>query len=141
MRVLNANFNGTEHGVLTNRPGILSNDFFVNLLDMNTTWEATDDSENEFQGRDLTTNKIKWKGTRVDLIFGSNSELRAISEVYGCADGEQKFINDFASGISSGLSYSGAKSFKELQATAEFVQQTGAGTIESRPHILDNGWK
>ena len=95
MRVLNANFNGTEHGVLTNRPETLSNDFFINLLDMNTTWEATDDSENEFQGRDLTTNKIKWKGTRVDLIFGSNSELRAISEVYGCADGEQKFINDF----------------------------------------------
>lgn len=95
MRVLNANFNGREHGVLTNRPETLSNDFFVNLLDMNTTWEATDDSENEFQGRDLTTNKIKWKGTRVDLIFGSNSELRAISEVYGCADGEQKFINDF----------------------------------------------
>ena len=95
MRVLNANFNGTEHGVLTNRPGILSNDFFVNLLDMNTTWEAIDESENEFQGRDLTTDKIKWKGTRVDLIFGSNSELRAISEVYGCADGEQKFVNDF----------------------------------------------
>ncbi len=95
MRVLNANFNGTEHGVLTNRPEILSNDFFVNLLDMNTTWEAIDDSENEFHGRDLTTDKIKWKGTRVDLIFGSNSELRAISEVYGCADGEQKFVNDF----------------------------------------------
>jgi catalase-peroxidase len=95
MRVLNANFNGTDHGVLTNRPEILSNDFFVNLLDMNTTWEAIDESENEFQGRDLTTDKIKWKGTRVDLIFGSNSELRAISEVYGCADGEQKFVNDF----------------------------------------------
>ena len=95
MRVLNANFNGTEHGVLTNRTEILSNDFFVNLLDMNTTWEAIDDSENEFQGRDLTTDKIKWKGTRVDLIFGSNSELRAISEVYGCADSEQKFVNDF----------------------------------------------
>ncbi len=95
MRVLNVNFNGTDHGVLTNRPEILSNDFFVNLLDMNTTWEAIDESENEFQGRDLTTDKIKWKGTRVDLIFGSNSELRAISEVYGCADGEQKFINDF----------------------------------------------
>ena len=62
---------------------------------MNTTWEAIDESENEFQGRDLTTDKIKWKGTRVDLIFGSNSELRDISEVYGCADGEQKFINDF----------------------------------------------
>ena len=95
MRVLNANFNGTEHGVLTNRTETLSNDFFVNLLDMNITWEAIDDSENEFHGRDLTTDKIKWKGTRVDLIFGSNSELRAISEVYGCADGEQKFVNDF----------------------------------------------
>jgi len=95
MRVLNANFNGTDHGVLTNRPETLSNDFFVNLLDMNITWEAIDDSENEFHGRDLTTDKIKWKGTRVDLIFGSNSELRAISEVYGCADGEQKFVNDF----------------------------------------------
>ena len=95
MRVLNANFDGTEHGVLTNRPETLSNDFFVNLLDMNTTWEATDDFENEFQGRDLTTDQIKWKGTRVDLIFGSNSELRAIAEVYGCTDGEEKFVKDF----------------------------------------------
>ena len=95
MRVLNANFDGAEHGVLTNRPETLSNDFFVNLLDMNTTWEATDDFENEFQGRDLTTDKIKWKGTRVDLIFGSNSELRAIAEVYGCTDGEEKFVKDF----------------------------------------------
>jgi catalase-peroxidase len=95
MRVLNANFDGSEHGVLTNRPETLSNDFFVNILDMNTTWEAIDDSENEFQGRDLTTDKIKWKGTRVDLIFGSNSELRAIAEVYGCTDGEEKFVKDF----------------------------------------------
>ena len=95
MRVLNANFDGTEHGVLTNRPETLSNDFFVNLLDMNTTWEATDDFENEFQGRDLTTDQIKWKSTRVDLIFGSNSELRAIAEVYGCTDGEEKFVKDF----------------------------------------------
>ena len=95
MRVLNANFDGAEHGVLTNRPETLSNDFFVNLLDMNTTWEATDDFENEFQGRDLTTDQIKWKGTRVDLIFGSNSELRAIAEVYGCTDGEEKFVKDF----------------------------------------------
>ena len=95
MRVLNANFDGAKHGVLTNRPETLSNDFFVNLLDMNTTWEATDDFENEFQGRDLTTDKIKWRGTRVDLIFGSNSELRAIAEVYGCTDGEEKFVKDF----------------------------------------------
>ncbi|NCF30674.1 MAG: catalase-peroxidase, partial [Bacteroidetes bacterium] len=95
MRVLNTNFGGSKNGVLTHRPETLSNDFFVNLLDMNTTWEATDESENEFQCRDLTTGEIKWTGTRVDLIFGSNSELRAIAEVYGCADGEEKFIKDF----------------------------------------------
>jgi len=97
MRVLNANFEGSKNGVLTNRPEVLSNDFFVNLLDMNTSWEATDDSENEFQGRDLKTGKIKWTGSRVDLIFGSNSELRAISEVYGSSDGEEKFVKDFVS--------------------------------------------
>ena len=95
MRVLDANFEGSQHGVLTDRPGTLSNDFFVNLLDMNTTWEATDDAESEFQARDLTTSEIKWTGTRVDLIFGSNSELRAIAEVYGCGDGEEKFVKDF----------------------------------------------
>jgi len=69
----------------------------VNILDMNTSWEATDDSENEFQGRDLKTGEIKWTGSRVDLIFGSNSELRAISEVYGSSDGEEKFVKDFVS--------------------------------------------
>ncbi len=97
MRVLNANFEGSQNGVLTNRPEVLSNDFFVNLLDMNTSWETTDDSENEFQGRDLKTGEIKWTGSRVDLIFGSNSELRAISEVYGSSDGEEKFVKDFVS--------------------------------------------
>jgi catalase-peroxidase len=95
MRVLNTNFDNSKQGVLTDRPGTLSNDFFVNLLDMNSTWEATNESESEFECRDLTTGQIKWTGTRVDLIFGSNSELRAIAEVYGCADGEEKFINDF----------------------------------------------
>jgi catalase-peroxidase len=95
MRVLNTNFGASKNGVLTHRPETLSNDFFVNLLDMNTTWEATDESENEFQCRDLTTGEIKWTGTRVDLIFGSNSELRAIAEVYGCADGGEKFVKDF----------------------------------------------
>ena len=95
MRVLNTNFGGSNHGVLTDRPGTLTNDFFVNLLDMNTTWEATDDNQSEFECRDLTTGEIKWSGTRVDLIFGSNSELRAIAEVYGCADGEEKFVKDF----------------------------------------------
>ena len=95
MRVLDTNFGGSKHGVLTERPGTLTNDFFINLLDMNTTWEAIDENETEFQCRDLTTGEIKWIGSRVDLIFGSNSELRAISEVYGCADGEEKFIKDF----------------------------------------------
>ncbi|MDA0935739.1 MAG: catalase/peroxidase HPI [Bacteroidetes bacterium] len=95
MRVLNTNFGGSKHGVLTDRPETLTNDFFVNLLDMNTRWEATDEKESEFEGRDLTTGAVKWTGTRVDLIFGSNSELRAIAEVYGCADGEEKFIKDF----------------------------------------------
>ena len=95
MRVLNTNFGNSKHGVLTNRPETLTNDFFVNLLDMNTTWEATNDSESEFECRDLNTGEIKWTGTRVDLIFGSNSELRAIAEVYGCEDGEEKFVKDF----------------------------------------------
>ncbi len=95
MRVLNTNFGNSKHGVLTNRPETLTNDFFVNLLDMNTTWEATNESESEFECRDLSTGEIKWTGTRVDLIFGSNSELRAIAEVYGCEDGEEKFVKDF----------------------------------------------
>ena len=95
MRVLNTNFGNSKHGVLTHRPETLTNDFFVNLLDMNTTWEATNESESEFECLDLTTGEIKWIGTRVDLIFGSNSELRAIAEVYGCTDGEEKFIKDF----------------------------------------------
>ena len=95
MRVLNTNFGNSKHGVLTNRPETLTNDFFVNILDMNTTWEATNESESEFECRDLITGEIKWTGTRVDLIFGSNSELRAIAEVYGCEDGEEKFIKDF----------------------------------------------
>ena len=95
MRVLNTNFGNSKHGVLTNSPETLTNDFFVNLLDMNTTWEATNESESEFECRDLNTGEIKWTGTRVDLIFGSNSELRAIAEVYGCEDGEEKFIKDF----------------------------------------------
>ena len=95
MRVLNTNFGNSKHGVLTNSPETLTNDIFYNLLDMNTTWEATNESESEFECRDLNTGEIKWTGTRVDLIFGSNSELRAIAEVYGCEDGEEKFIKDF----------------------------------------------
>jgi catalase-peroxidase len=95
MRVLNANYNGSNHGVLTHRPGVLSNDFFVNLLDFGTTWSPANDHKTEFVGTDRKSGETKWTATRVDLIFGSNSELRAIAEVYGCQDGEQKFVHDF----------------------------------------------
>jgi catalase-peroxidase len=95
MRVLNANFDGSSHGVFTTRPETLTNDFFVNLLDLGTTWKATSDAQSVFEGRDRKTGQVKWTGSRVDLIFGSNSELRAIAEVYGCGDSQDKFINDF----------------------------------------------
>ncbi|MDT0647783.1 catalase/peroxidase HPI [Zunongwangia sp. F260] len=95
MRALNANFDGSEHGVFTERPGQLTNDFFVNLLDMNTTWKATSDAQDVFEGRDRATGEVKWTGTRVDLIFGSNSELRALSEVYAYDDAQEKFIQEF----------------------------------------------
>jgi catalase-peroxidase len=95
MRVLNANYDQSAHGVFTKQPEALTNDFFVNLLDLGTTWKATSDSQQVFEGRDRTTGEVKWTGTRVDLIFGSNAELRAIAEVYGCADGKDKFVDDF----------------------------------------------
>ena len=95
MRVLNTNFDDSKHGVFTNCPGQLTNDFFKNILDMRTTWKATSDSQTEFEGSDRATNKVKWTGTRVDLIFGSNSELRALAEVYACEDSEEKFLKDF----------------------------------------------
>ncbi|MFK7935927.1 MAG: catalase/peroxidase HPI [Saprospiraceae bacterium] len=95
MRVLGTNFDGSKHGVFTDRPGTLSNDYFVNLLDMRTTWSATSDTDEAFAGRDRRTGEVKWTGTRVDLIFGSNTELRAIAEVYGSADAEGMFVQDF----------------------------------------------
>jgi catalase-peroxidase len=95
MRALNANFGGSPRGVFTERPETLTNDFFVNLLDMGTEWTATSDDEDVFEGRDRATSEVKWTGTRVDLIFGSNSELRAVAEVYGCEDSEEKFVRDF----------------------------------------------
>jgi catalase-peroxidase len=95
LRVLNTNFDQSLHGVFTNRPETLTNDFFVNLLDLGTTWKASSDSQNVFEGRDRRTGALKWTGTRVDLIFGSNSELRAIAEVYGCEDSQEQFIKDF----------------------------------------------
>jgi catalase-peroxidase len=95
MRVLNANFGQTQHGVFTKKPETLTNDFFVNLLDMGTTWKATAEDEDVFEGRDRATGALKWTGTRVDLIFGSNSQLRALAEVYGSADAQTKFVQDF----------------------------------------------
>jgi catalase-peroxidase len=96
MRVLNTNFGQSGYGVFTSRPGTLTNDFFVNLLDMNTVWEKTWKDGDLFEGRDRKTGELKWTGTRVDLIFGSNSQLRAVAEVYGCEDSQEKFVKDFA---------------------------------------------
>ncbi|MBU0910521.1 MAG: catalase-peroxidase, partial [Proteobacteria bacterium] len=95
MRVLNANFGQSQHGVFTKRPETLTNDFFVNLLDMGTTWMATSEDKDVFEGRDRATGGLKWTGSRVDLIFGSNSQLRALAEVYGCKDSQEKFLRDF----------------------------------------------
>ena len=97
MRVLNANFGQSQHGVFTKRPETLTNDFFLNLLDMRTTWKKTSEDDEVFEGRDRTTGELKWTSTRVDLIFGSNSQLRAIAEVYGCEDSQEKFVHDFVS--------------------------------------------
>ena len=95
LRALNANFGGTQHGIFTKRPETLTNDFFVNLLDMSTAWKASSTSEGVFEGRDRGTGELKWTGTRVDLVFGSNSQLRALAEVYGCADAKERFVRDF----------------------------------------------
>ena len=95
MRVLNTNFDNSRHGVFTKRPEVLTNDFFVNLLDMGTTWKATSEYGEEFEGHDRATGELKWTGSRADLIFGSNSELRALAEVYGSSDAQEKFVKDF----------------------------------------------
>jgi catalase-peroxidase len=95
MRVLNTNTGKSKHGVFTTRPETLTNDFFINLLDMNTVWHKSATDEDVYEGRDRKTGKVKWTGTHVDLVFGSNSQLRALAEVYGCADSQEKFINDF----------------------------------------------
>jgi catalase-peroxidase len=96
MRVLNTNFGRSKHGIFTKRPESLTNDFFVNLLDMGTVWSKSATEEDVYEGRDRKTGKLKWTGTSVDLIFGSNSQLRAIAEVYACADSQEKFLKDFA---------------------------------------------
>lgn len=95
MRVLNTNFDGSTHGVFTDRPGVLTNDFFTNLIDFSTSWKAVSEKQDLFEGKDRKTGEVKWTATRTDLILGSNSELRAVAEVYACADGEQKFLHDF----------------------------------------------
>jgi catalase-peroxidase len=95
LRALNANFGQSKHGVLTDRPETLTNDFFINLLDMNTKWESSS-AEGVFEGRDRATGRTKWTGTRADLVFGSNSQLRAIAEVYACNDSKEAFVKDFA---------------------------------------------
>jgi catalase-peroxidase len=95
MRVLKTNFGGTQHGVFTKRPEALTNDFFVNLLDMSTEWKAVSKNADVFEGRDRKTGELKWTGTRVDLIFGSNSQLRVLAEVYACDDSQEKFVHDF----------------------------------------------
>src|SRR5262249_55063596 len=92
---LNANHKQSSHGVFTKRPGTLTNGFFVNLLDMSTTWHPTSDAAETFEGRDRTTGQVKWTGSRVDLVFGSNSQLRAFAEVYACDDAQGQFVRDF----------------------------------------------
>jgi catalase-peroxidase len=95
MRVLGANDGQSQYGVFTKRPETLTNDFFVNLLDMGTEWKPASDDEDVFEGRDRDSGDLKWTGTRVDLVFGSNSQLRALAEVYGQSDAQEKFVNDF----------------------------------------------
>ena len=95
LRVLGANHGQSKHGVFTTKPETLTNDFFVNLLDMGTEWKSTSKDEDVFEGHDRKTGKPKWTGTRVDLIFGSNAQLRALAEVYGSGDAQQKFVADF----------------------------------------------
>jgi catalase-peroxidase len=95
MRMLGTNVNGAKHGVFTSKPEALTNDFFVNLLDMGTEWKPVSKDADVFEGRDRKTGKVKWTGTRVDLVFGSNSQLRALAEVYGSSDGQANFVQDF----------------------------------------------
>ena len=105
LRVLGANAGKSPHGVLTNRPEKLTNDFFVNLLDMGTQWQPSTGSEGVYEGRDRKTNQVKWTGTRVDLIFGSHSQLRALAEVYACADSKEKFVKDFVAAWSKVMNH------------------------------------
>ena len=102
LRVLNANAGASPHGVFTKRPGTLTNDFFVNLLDMRTAWKPASDAGDVFEGRDRASGELKWTGTRVDLVFGSNSQLRALAEVYGCQDSQAEVRARLRGGVEQG---------------------------------------
>jgi catalase-peroxidase len=129
MRVLNANYGQSQHGVFTKRPGTLTNDFFVNLLDMGTVWKAVSEAEDVFEGRDRATNEPRWTGTRVDLVFGSNSQLRAIAEVYACDDSKEAFVKDFVAAWTKVMNLDrydladlGAKVFESLTTRREAAE-------------------
>jgi catalase-peroxidase len=121
LRVLNANHKQSPHGVFTKRPGTLTNDFFVNLLDTNLTWKPTSDSGELFEARDRKTGALMWRGTRADLVFGSNSQLRAIAEVYACDDSQPKFVQDFAAAWAKVMNLDRFDLARPAAATYEFV--------------------
>ena len=112
MRVLNTNVGKTKQGVFTQRPETLTNDFFVNLLDMRTSWKATSDARDVFEARDAKTGRIEWTGSRVDLVIGSNAQFRALAEVYGSADAQEKFVHDFVAAWSKVMNLDRYEVFK-----------------------------
>jgi catalase-peroxidase len=132
MRVLGANFRGEQHGVLTDRPGQLTNDFFVNLLDMGTAWKPRDGHDDHlFIGSDRQTDEPKWTATRVDLVFGSNSQLRAVSEVYAADDAKEKFVHDFVTAWNKVMN---ADRFDLARKSGGWTEKTsGAGVSTAEP--------
>ena len=139
MRVLKTNFGGSQHGVFTKRPEALTNDFFVNLLDMGTEWKAASKDADVFEGRDRKTGKVKWTGTRVDLIFGSNSQLRALAEVYGCADSQEKFVHDFIAAWNKVMNLDRFDlSCPDLTMDVRAAQSTNAPHVRSLPERRTN---
>ena len=133
LRVLGANYGKSQHGVFTKRPETLTNDFFVNLLDMSTRVESDLGSKDVFEGRDRKSGKLKWTGTRVDLIFGSNSELRALAEVYGCADAQAKFVDDF---VAAWTKVMNARSLRPRLISAERSSFEHSPSAASTEHLV-----
>ena len=132
LRVLNANYNNSQFGVFTKRPGTLTNDFFVNLLDMGTTWKATSDAADTFEGRDRNTGAVKWTGSRADLVFGSHSQLRAIAEAYACDDSQQKFVWDFVAAWNKVMTldrFDLGRSERHVEAAAPHADVRGAAQV------------